>query len=269
MGSRGSLTLAPAFAAKHDLAAKLSAKNEAITGAGMAGPMRSLLARGKMLKLGTVEVPYPVIAIPRDTEVAIAESEIAGNVGFGILRQFAVTYDLPNEPSTSSAISTSARPDIADRGGLWLERGPTAIRSSTSWPRTGRAGGSQGRRRDRRDQRPRMVGVFTAGTARRVRGPARLARPPQDGSGGRCHAGAARPRLTAAVRASLCAPPDPAAAIGRARRAPRVRRAGKRRAARTSSGRAAQGEPARGTAPRAAATLPGRARSGCAACPDG
>jgi hypothetical protein len=123
MGSRGSLTLAPAFAAKHDLAAKLSAKNEAITGAGMAGPMRSLLARGKMLKLETVEVPYPVIAIPRDTKVALAESEIAGNVGFGVLRQFAITYDLPNDALYFERYLNFGTPDIADRGGLWLERG--------------------------------------------------------------------------------------------------------------------------------------------------
>ena len=123
MGSRGSLTLAPAFAARNDLAAKLSAKSEAITGAGMAGPMRSLLARGKMLKLGTVEVPYPVIAIPRDTKVALAESAIAGNVGFGVLRQFAITYDLPNDALYFERYLNFGTPDIADRGGLWLERG--------------------------------------------------------------------------------------------------------------------------------------------------
>jgi len=123
MGSRGSLTLAPAFAARHDLAAKLSAKYEAITGAGMAGPMRALLARGKMLKLGTVEVPYPVIAIPRDTKVALAESAIAGNVGFGVLRQFAITYDLPNDALYFERYLNFGTPDIADRGGIWLERG--------------------------------------------------------------------------------------------------------------------------------------------------
>jgi len=123
MGSRGSLTLAPAYAAKHELAAKLSARNEAITGAGMAGPMRSLLARGKLLKLGAVEVPYPVIAIPRDNKVALAESEIAGNVGFGVLRQFAITYDLPNDALYFERYLNFGTPDIADRGGLWLERG--------------------------------------------------------------------------------------------------------------------------------------------------
>ena len=123
MGSRGSLTLAPAFAAKHDLATRLSAKSEAITGAGMAGPMRSLLARGKMLKLGAVEVPYPVIAIPRETKGAFAQSDVAGNVGFGVLRQFAITYDLPNDALYFERYLNFGTPDITDRGGIWLERG--------------------------------------------------------------------------------------------------------------------------------------------------
>jgi len=123
MGSRGSLTLAPAFAAKHDLATRLSAKSEAITGAGMAGPMRSLLARGKMLKLGAVEVPHPVIAIPREAKGAFAQSDVAGNVGFGVLRQFAITYDLPNDALYFERYLNFGTPDITDRGGIWLERG--------------------------------------------------------------------------------------------------------------------------------------------------
>ncbi|MFO1324693.1 MAG: retropepsin-like aspartic protease [Burkholderiales bacterium] len=121
-GSRASLTLNPAFAAKNDLAQKLNAKNVAITGAGVSGPMRSMLARGKMLKLGTVEVPNPVIAIPQIASDARAQTEIAGNVGFGILRQFAVTYDLPNDALYFERYLNFGTPDIADRGGLWLER---------------------------------------------------------------------------------------------------------------------------------------------------
>ncbi len=123
MGSRASLTLAPAFAAKSGLEALLGAKNEAITGAGMAGPMRSLLARGKMLKLGTVEVPFPVIAFPRAATGTLAQADIAGNVGFGVLRQFAVTYDLPGDALYFERYLNFGTPDIADRGGLWLERG--------------------------------------------------------------------------------------------------------------------------------------------------
>jgi len=120
-GSRGSLTLTPAFAAKNDLVKRLNAKSVAITGAGIAGPLRAELARGKSLKLGGAEVSNPVIAIPKiDGEPA--KTELAGNVGFGILRQFATTYDLPNDVLYFERYLNFGTPDIADRGGLWLER---------------------------------------------------------------------------------------------------------------------------------------------------
>lgn len=123
-GSRASVTLAPAFAAKHDLEKRFAAKNEAITGAGIAGPVRAGLARGKVLKLGAVEVPSPVIAIPRGAKVAQDRSDVAGNVGFGVLRQFAVTYDLPHDALYFDRYLNFGTPDIADRGGMWLERKP-------------------------------------------------------------------------------------------------------------------------------------------------
>ena len=121
-GSRASLTLLPAFATKNDLAAKLGGKTEAITGAGLGGPVRSLLARGKLLKLGTVDVPYPVVAIPLQATGPLGRTDLAGNVGFGILRQFAVTYDLPNDAIYFERYINFGTPDLTDRGGVWLER---------------------------------------------------------------------------------------------------------------------------------------------------
>ena len=121
-GSRASVTLAPAFVAKHELDKRFAVKNEAITGAGLAGPVRAGLARGKLLKLGAVEVPSPVIALPRGATVAQDRADVAGNVGFGVLRQFAVTYDLPNDALYFDRYLNFGTPDIADRGGVWLER---------------------------------------------------------------------------------------------------------------------------------------------------
>ncbi len=122
-GSRGSLTLVPAFAAKNDMEKKLNAKTEAITGAGVAGPLRAALARGKSLKLGSVDVANPVVAIPRPGgDAASGTGELAGNVGFGVMRQFAITYDLPNDSLYLERYLNFGTPDIADRGGLWLER---------------------------------------------------------------------------------------------------------------------------------------------------
>jgi C-terminal processing protease CtpA/Prc len=69
-----------------------------------------------------MEISNPVIAIPKiDGEPP--KSDLAGNVGFGILRQFATTYDLPNDALYFERYLNFGTPDIADRGGLWLERG--------------------------------------------------------------------------------------------------------------------------------------------------
>ncbi|MEO6565156.1 MAG: PDZ domain-containing protein, partial [Casimicrobiaceae bacterium] len=86
------------------------------------GPVRSLLGRGKTLKLGTVDVPFPVVAIPVVATGPMARSDLAGNVGFGIMRQFAITYDLPNDAIYFERYINYGTPDIADRGGVWLER---------------------------------------------------------------------------------------------------------------------------------------------------
>ena len=120
-GSRGSLTLTPAFVAKNDLDRKLAPKNVAITGSGMSGPVRASLARAKSLKLGAVEVPNPIVALPK-VEGGSAKTDIAGNVGFALMRQFAVTYDLANDALYFERYLNFGTPDIADRGGLWLER---------------------------------------------------------------------------------------------------------------------------------------------------
>lgn len=126
-GSRGSLTLMPSFVARNDLEKKLAPKNVAITGAGTSGPLRASLARAKSLKLGTVEVPNPIVALPR-VEGESAKTEVAGNVGFALMRQFAVTYDLPNDALYFERYLNFGSPDIADRGGLWLERGDGGFR---------------------------------------------------------------------------------------------------------------------------------------------
>lgn len=121
-GSRGSLTLAPAFAAKNDMAKKLGAKNVAVTGAGIRGPVRASLARAKVLELGDVKVPNPIVAIPQ-VEGETARTEVAGNVGHALMRQFAITYDLPNDALYFERYLNFGAPDVADRGGMWLERG--------------------------------------------------------------------------------------------------------------------------------------------------
>ncbi len=121
-GSRGSLTLVPEFAERNDLARKLGAKNVAVIGAGVRGPVRAALARAKLLKLGEVSIPNPIVAIPQ-VEGQVPKTDVAGNVGHALMRQFAITYDLPNDALYFERYLNFGAPDVADRSGLWLERG--------------------------------------------------------------------------------------------------------------------------------------------------
>jgi C-terminal processing protease CtpA/Prc len=66
-------------------------------------------------------VPNPIVALPK-VEGESAKGEVAGNVGFALMRQFAVTYDLPNDALYFERYLNFGAPDIADRGGLWIER---------------------------------------------------------------------------------------------------------------------------------------------------
>ena len=122
-GSRGSLTLAPAFATKNDFEKRLGAKNLAIAGAGIGGPLHVVQARAKILKLGGVDVPNPIVAVPQ-VSGETGKTEVSGNVGFALMRQFAITYDLPSDSLYFERYINFGSPDTADRGGIWLERGP-------------------------------------------------------------------------------------------------------------------------------------------------
>jgi predicted aspartyl protease len=121
-GSRSSLTLTAPFAAEHGLKAKYGAKLEAMTGWGVGGGVRSLLARAKSLKLGSVEVPAPVVDIAQVEKGAFANRYVAGNVGGGVLRRFDVTFDYGRQRLFLVPNESFATPDSYDRAGLWLNR---------------------------------------------------------------------------------------------------------------------------------------------------
>ena len=66
-------------------------------------------------------MPNPIVAIPKLDGVA-AKTDISGNVGHALMRQFAITFDLPNDALYFERYLNFGSPDVADRGGLWLER---------------------------------------------------------------------------------------------------------------------------------------------------
>jgi hypothetical protein len=122
-GNRGSLTLSQAFADDHGLRERYGSKLEAVYGASMAGPLRATLARVKTLALGEVTIAEPVTMLSLTDAGALADRDVAGSVGNGILMRFAVTFDLPNGSLYFERTASTGKPDTWDRAGLWIERG--------------------------------------------------------------------------------------------------------------------------------------------------
>jgi hypothetical protein len=126
-GSRASLDVTRPFAEEHGLAERYGAKHETITGWGVGGPSRSLLARAGKLELGGIEIPRVVALLSLQAKGAFADSSLAGNVGAGILRRFTVTFDYPGKRIILEKNAAFGEPDTYDRGGLWVNAAPEAF----------------------------------------------------------------------------------------------------------------------------------------------
>lgn len=122
-GNRGSLTLSQSFAEQHKLRERYRSKVEAVYGASVAGPLRGTLARVRTLELGDITVRDPVTMLSLTDAGALAERDVAGSVGNGVLMRFAATFDLPGGSLYLDKTASTGKPDTWDRAGLWVERG--------------------------------------------------------------------------------------------------------------------------------------------------
>ena len=93
-----------------------------MSGAGPEGYLHSLLARANSLKLGTVEVAKPVVALATQGGTAATLSDVVGGVGYGVLRQFNITFDYANSTLYFEKNANYGQPDAFDRSGMWIER---------------------------------------------------------------------------------------------------------------------------------------------------
>ena len=123
-GARTSLTLAAPFVDRNGLVAKYGATTELIAGAGVGGPSRARLARASLLRLGDIEVAKPVTYLSLAKGGAFADPALAGNVGYGVLRQFNIVFDYANGVLWFEKNANHGQPDAHDRSGVWVERGP-------------------------------------------------------------------------------------------------------------------------------------------------
>ena len=122
-GSRASITLLGPFAEKHKLKERYAAKVEAVTGWGVGGPARSLVARAATLRLGGVQVSHPVTELSLQKKGSFIDPYVAGNVGAGVLKRFNIVFDYTNQKLIFEPNTLGSRPDVFDRSGMWLNQG--------------------------------------------------------------------------------------------------------------------------------------------------
>lgn len=119
-GDRSAFTLKSPFVAQYKLREKYAPKVEAVTGFGIGGPIRAQVVRLRSLKFGPFEIAGAVTRFSLQKAGAFASSDVAGNIGGAILKQFTVTFDYQRRRLYFEKNSSYGRRDTYDRAGLWL-----------------------------------------------------------------------------------------------------------------------------------------------------
>jgi hypothetical protein len=119
-GARSSLLVYGPFAAEHKLKEKYGAKLEGVTGWGLGGPIRSLLARSQHFQIGGFDVQGSVVRLSTLTTGLTTSSEMAGLIGPDILERFVVTFDYSRRQMPLEKSKDFARVDSYDRAGVWM-----------------------------------------------------------------------------------------------------------------------------------------------------
>ena len=119
-GARSALLLYGPFCEQNRLAEKYGAKLEGVTGWGIGGPVRSLLARATELTLDATSVHDPVIRLSTQKSGLTLSSGMAGLIGPDVLSQYDVTFDYRRSRIILERNRDYGRRDSYDRAGLWM-----------------------------------------------------------------------------------------------------------------------------------------------------
>jgi hypothetical protein len=122
-GARTALTLSAPFVDKNGLRTKAGKGVEAMTGWGIGGPTRSYVEHGDTLMIGTVPVDGPLVLLSTDVGGAMDSGNIAGNIGGGVLKRFAITFDYGHAVMYLKPVEGHI-PDLDtfDRAGVWINK---------------------------------------------------------------------------------------------------------------------------------------------------
>ena len=122
-GARQTLMLNSPFVAKNNLHNASVKGNEGVTGWGVGGPTTAFVTHGGLLKIGNVDVKGPLVLLTTDKGGSNAEDTLAGNIGGGILKRFAVTFDYEHNVMYLKPVAgTIADLDTFDRAGMWFNK---------------------------------------------------------------------------------------------------------------------------------------------------
>ena len=119
-GARSSLLLYVPFVKQNKLKEKYAAKVDGVTGWGLGGPVRSLLARARELKIGDLSVHDLVVRLSTQKAGATTSSAMAGLIGPDVLSQFDVTFDYSRSRIILEKNQDYGRHDSYDRSGMWM-----------------------------------------------------------------------------------------------------------------------------------------------------
>ena len=121
-GSRASASVAAPFARKHDLQAKLAPRFSAVTGWGVGGAVHTSPVRMRELRLGPAVLHQVAGELFLGERGALTDPRFDINIGGGVLRRFAVTFDYVGRVMYLVPGPELGARDGFDRSGLFLRR---------------------------------------------------------------------------------------------------------------------------------------------------
>jgi hypothetical protein len=128
-GSRMALLLNKKWAAKNGIPKAGSKTVEAQTGWGVGGPTHSVVFKGGTLKLADVVIDRPLTMVSTDKGGAGSAEAFPSNVGGGVLKRFAVTFDYDNSTMYLKPVQGPVEDlDTFDKSGMWINEAPEGFK---------------------------------------------------------------------------------------------------------------------------------------------
>ena len=122
------------FVSDHNLIARYGAKYQGFAGSGVGGPDKAFYTRVHTLRLGSAEVHEPLALLFTDNQRGGATTTNIANVGFHVLRQFTITFDVPHGVMYLEPDALYGEADTFNRAGLVLEGDHDALVVRTVLP---------------------------------------------------------------------------------------------------------------------------------------